>query len=78
MLKCRTVYRFLCEHLDQDSSNPKFHAVRKHLQKCPMCVRFLSSLKTTVELYCAEPPVEVPKSAHRQLLKALKAEQKKG
>jgi hypothetical protein len=75
-MKCQTVYRFICEHLDKDSDNPRFRAVRKHLQKCPMCLRFLSSLKTTVELYCAEPPAKVPSSAHRQLMSALKNERK--
>jgi predicted anti-sigma-YlaC factor YlaD len=76
-MKCHTVYRFICEHLDKDSDNPKFRAVRKHLQKCPPCVKFLASLKKTVELYCAEPPVEVPKTVHRDLMRALKAEREK-
>lgn len=74
-MKCGTVYRFICEHLDEESDSPRFRAVRAHLKKCAMCQRFLGSLKKTVELYCAEPEAKVPRDAHAKLMKALKEEQ---
>lgn len=76
-MKCAAVYRFICEHLDAKSESPRFRAVRTHLAKCAMCQRFLGSLKKTVELYCAEPEVKVPREAHSKLMKALKEEKAK-
>ena len=76
-MKCRTVYRFICEHLDKEKGSPRFPAVRAHLQKCPMCQRFLGSLQKTVQLYCAEPEVKVPRETHAKLMKALKEERMK-
>ncbi len=73
-MKCAAVYRFICEHLDAKSESPRFQAVRAHLAKCPACQKFLGSLKKTVELYCAEPEVKVPREAHANLMKALKEE----
>lgn len=73
-VKCRTVYRFICEHLDAESNSPRFRAVRAHLAKCSMCQRFLGSLKKTVDLYCAEPEVKVPRTTHDRLMKALREE----
>jgi predicted anti-sigma-YlaC factor YlaD len=75
-MKCRTVYRFICEHLDEPSRSKRFHAVSEHMSRCAMCRRMLSSLKKTVELYCAEPEVKVPPAAHRKLMSALKAERR--
>ncbi len=75
-MKCAAVYRFICEHLDAKGESARFKAVRTHLEKCPMCMRFLGSLKKTVDLYCAEPEVKVPRDAHTSLMKALKQEQR--
>ena len=74
-MKCRAVYRFICEHLDTKGESPRFRAVRAHLAKCPMCMKFLGSLKKTVDLYCAEPEVKVPRETHTKLMKAIKEEQ---
>ena len=73
-MKCRTVYRFVCEHLDEKSESTRFRAIREHLNKCFKCQQLLTSLKTTVNLYNAEPEVKVPDSTHRQLMSALKKE----
>ena len=73
-MKCRTVYRFICEHLDEPSQSQRFRAVREHLSRCGMCRRMLTTLKKTVELYCAEPPAKVPASEHRRLLSVLRKE----
>ncbi len=75
-MKCQTIYRFICEHLDEQSESTRFRKVREHLAKCPPCQRMLKSLKKTVELYCAEPRPKVPASAHRQLMHALKKERR--
>ena len=75
-VKCRTVYRFICEHLDEPSRTKRFRAVSEHLSRCAMCRRMLSTLKKTVELYCAEPPAQVPVSEHRKLLRTLRKAQR--
>ena len=77
-MKCRTVYRFICEHLDDPTGSKRFSAIRQHLAKCVLCSKMLASLKTTADLYQVEPKAEVPTDTHRKLMKALEAEQKRG
>lgn len=51
MLTCRTVYRHICDNLDESLLSPRCRAIRKHLSECPGCAAYLATLKTTVQLY---------------------------
>jgi hypothetical protein len=51
MLTCRTVYRHICDNLDESLFSPRCRAIRKHLSECPGCSAYLATLKTTVLLY---------------------------
>ncbi len=51
MLTCRTVYRHICDNLDESLFSPRCRAIRKHLSECPGCSAYLATLKTTVQLY---------------------------
>jgi hypothetical protein len=68
---CKRTYQFICENLDQATNSPQCRAIRKHLEGCPECRTYLSSLKKTVQLYKLLPPPRVPRDVHRELFRQL-------
>jgi predicted anti-sigma-YlaC factor YlaD len=49
-MKCDEVYLHICDSLDEDLGSPQCRAIKKHLERCPECRSYLSSLKTTIAL----------------------------
>jgi anti-sigma factor RsiW len=76
-MKCTDVYLHICDNLDQDINSPRCRAIKKHIASCPDCMAYLESLKTTVTLYRALPAPRVPRTAHANLLRALRSIEKK-
>jgi anti-sigma factor RsiW len=72
-MKCDDIYIHICDSLDENLASPRCRAIRKHLEKCPGCRSYLSSLKTTIALYRAAPAPGIPAAAHRNLFKAIAA-----
>jgi predicted anti-sigma-YlaC factor YlaD len=70
-MKCKSVYKHICENLDADINSPKCRAIKKHLASCPDCSAYLDSLKKTILLYKHEPGPRLPLSAHRRLVKLI-------
>jgi predicted anti-sigma-YlaC factor YlaD len=70
-MKCREVYRHICDRLDEDVNSPKCRAIKDHLSMCADCSAYLDSLKKTVSVYRRAPLPHVPPSVHRDLLKAI-------
>jgi predicted anti-sigma-YlaC factor YlaD len=70
-MKCKRVYRYICENLDADINSPKCRAIKKHLDACPDCSAYLDSLKKTILLYKNEPGPRVSALQHRRLVKAI-------
>ncbi len=70
-MKCKSVYKHICENLDADINSPKCRAIKKHLAVCPDCSAYLDSLKKTILLYKHEPGPRLPLSAHRRLVKVI-------
>jgi predicted anti-sigma-YlaC factor YlaD len=68
---CKRTYQFICENLDQATNSPQCRAIRKHLEGCPECRTYLSSLKKTVQLYKLLPPPRVPRGVHRELFRQI-------
>jgi anti-sigma factor RsiW len=76
-MKCTDVYRHICDNLDQKIDSPRCRQIKKHLATCPDCLAYLDSLKTTVALYRAVPAPPVPRTAHSNLLRALRTVKQK-
>jgi anti-sigma factor RsiW len=72
-MKCDEVYLHICDSLDENLASPQCKAIKKHLEQCPECRAYLSSLKTTIALYKAAPVPRLPAIAHRNLFKKLSA-----
>jgi predicted anti-sigma-YlaC factor YlaD len=68
---CKHTYRFICENLDQDTDSPRCRAIKKHLESCPECRTYLTSLKKTVQIYKLLPTPRVPREVHRNLFRHL-------
>ncbi len=70
-MRCKQVYRFICENIDRDMNSPRCRQIKKHLDGCPECSAYLASLRGTVRLYRKRPLPGVPASVHKDLVKAL-------
>jgi len=68
---CKRTYQFICENLDQDTNSPQCRAIRKHLEGCQDCRKYLLSLKKTVQLYKLLPSPRIPRSVHRELFRQI-------
>ncbi len=71
-MKCRDVYRFICDNLDQPVDSPECMAMRRHVESCGDCQAYLESLKQTVSLYRRGADSGVPPAVHRRLMHALR------
>jgi|WetSurMetagenome_2_1015567.scaffolds.fasta_scaffold40445_3 anti-sigma factor RsiW len=70
-MKCDEVYLHICDSLDENLGSPKCRAIKRHLEQCPECRSYLSSLKTTIALYRAVPEPKLPAEAHKNLFKTI-------
>jgi len=66
----RSVFRYICQNLDQDLDSPKCRAIRKHLTGCADCMTYLDSLKKTIALYknSPVPPISPKAKAFLRLI----------
>jgi predicted anti-sigma-YlaC factor YlaD len=71
-LKCKEVFRHICDNLDADLDSPQCRGIKKHLDRCPSCTAYLDSLKKTVSLYREYPEPRLPKKTHHKLIATLK------
>ena len=74
-LKCRDMVEFLMEYLDQELDQPTREHFEFHLQKCPNCLRYLETYKTTTALArkAFTPDADVPPDVAEPLIKAILA-----
>ncbi|MEP0822389.1 MAG: zf-HC2 domain-containing protein [Ignavibacterium sp.] len=50
-IRCGTIVRYLCDHLDEGLNSRRCREIRRHLKNCPNCTAYLDSLKKTISLY---------------------------
>ncbi len=70
-VKCSTVFRYICDNLDENLDSPKCRAIRRHIDSCEDCTAYLDSLKKTIRLYRSSPSPRVPGNVHRKLYREL-------
>ncbi len=71
-MKCSEVYLHICDNLDEEINSPRCREIRDHLEACPDCQAYLTSLKKTIVLYKSLPVPRVSREAHRALLATIK------
>jgi hypothetical protein len=72
----KTIFRHICENLDQDMNSPACREIRKHMDGCPECFDYLNSLKTTVALYRNYPAPPLSQASRKRLLSLLRVRQR--
>jgi Putative zinc-finger len=60
---CRSIFRFICENLDNDLNSPECRNIKKHIAACKNCSAYLQSLKKTILLYQTYPTPQSPRLA---------------
>lgn len=68
----KSIYRHICENLDQDMDSPACREIRKHVRGCTECLDYLNSLKSTVTLYRRYPVPRLSAAARTGLLQILR------
>ena len=71
MKRCARVYRHICDNLDQRLDSPQCREIKKHLEDCPDCRAYLSSLKQTVSLYRSLPSPRPSSELRAKLVRAI-------
>jgi predicted anti-sigma-YlaC factor YlaD len=71
-VKCREVFNYICDNLDERMDSPQCRAIHSHLARCPNCLAYLDSLKKTIHLYRAYPESRLPEKARKKLHAQLK------
>jgi len=72
--KCKDVFNYICDKLDQDLNSPQCRTIKKHLDDCPNCLAYLDSLKKTILLYKAYPEIKAPRGSSKKILAKLSIE----
>ena len=75
-MTCRECIEFLMDYLSNELPDPSRTSFESHLQKCPNCVRYLESYKTTITLARTAFEVredEVPAKVPEELIQAILA-----
>ena len=71
-IKCREVFSYICDNLDERLDSPQCRELRSHLTRCPNCLAYLDSLKKTVGLYRRYSHPRLSGKARRELHRNLK------
>ncbi len=67
-MKCPEIQDLLSPYLDGELSAHEAKQVNRHLETCPVCVRELAGLRSTVELCRSLEVVEVPAGFHENTM----------
>ncbi len=70
-MTCKKTYRYICENLDANLNSPTCLEIKKHLDDCPDCTAYLSTLKKTVLLYKNQKSPTLLKSTRKNLMLSL-------
>lgn len=70
-MKCKDVYRYICENLDADMKSARCRAIKQHLNSCTDCEAYLDSLKKTILLYKNESEPTIPTRTKQRLHKII-------
>lgn len=67
---CKLVMNHICENLGEDLNSEKCIEIKNHLDKCPECKNYFSSIEQTIEFY-RKYNINLPEDAHQRLLDVL-------
>ena len=75
MMTCRECAELLLEYLTGELDAERRESIRQHLEKCPPCVIYIETYRTTIQLTrqltCVELPPDVAERLRTAMEKAL-------
>lgn len=63
----KKIFRHVCDNLDGRLDSEACREIRRHLEGCPDCLRYLESLMATVTLYRRYPEPRLSPRAKKKL-----------
>ncbi|MDH7516353.1 MAG: hypothetical protein QHI48_10840 [Bacteroidota bacterium] len=69
-ISCERVIEYLCEHFGEEEDSERCRTVKAHVEKCPSCTAYCTSLDAMIALYRAASP-SFPEDARKQLFEIL-------
>ena len=70
---CGEMFDRLSEYLDGDLPDDVGERMRRHIEDCDPCVRFVESLRRAVKMVELEGPEPIPDDLRQNLVRAAKA-----
>ena len=70
-LSCDQVVNYVCDDIEVSRNSPVCSQIREHLAHCPVCSKYVHSLRKTVKLYQTYE-VTIPPNLHERLMQSLK------
>jgi len=69
-VNCKEVMNHICESLGEDMMSDRCKLIKEHLQNCPDCQNYFSSVEKTINFYKMYN-MPLPKEAHEKLMDKL-------
>ncbi|NCS87401.1 MAG: hypothetical protein CO128_00655 [Ignavibacteriales bacterium CG_4_9_14_3_um_filter_30_11] len=69
-ITCKEVSDHICESLGEELDSPRCIAIKKHLNSCPNCQNYFTSIEKTIDFY-KKYNLELPKDSHNKLINLL-------
>ena len=69
-ITCKEVSDHIFESLGEELDSPRCIAIKKHLNSCPNCQNYFTSIEKTIDFY-KKYNLELPKDSHNKLINLL-------
>lgn len=69
-ITCKDVIEHICENLGEELNSPKCASIKKHLEECSNCSKYMQSIFKTINFY-KNYNAEFSEGAHKRLIEAL-------
>jgi len=73
---CKEVTDHICESLGEELDSSRCIAIKEHLNSCPDCQNYFTSIEKTIEFY-KKYNIKLPKESHNKLMDLLDLNDKK-
>jgi len=71
-LNCKGVVREISNYIDGELDAATKQEIERHLGHCDDCAMVVNQTKMTVDIFCDDQPVELPKDVRERLHEALR------
>ena len=69
-INCKDVMDHICESLGEELNSRRCVEIKKHLNDCPNCQKYFTSVEKTIEFY-KKYNIKMTEECHKRLMKKL-------